>query len=86
MKRLKDYIIHLLGGVTQKEIREFEHNVAIVSIRQAQWVALYEIKCYASSLNGKPADDWCKCMWEYIAENEKKAYDKAKSIDVSSHD
>ena len=59
MKRFKTFLIHLLGGVTVSE--SFESGTYL-----GAYTALYIIKGYAESLNGKPADEWCKLMYEQI--------------------
>lgn len=53
MKRIKIFLIHLLGGMTVKEstrrTKNFSYAVA--------YATLTIIKEYADSLNGKPADE-----------------------------
>lgn len=62
MKRFKTFLIHFLGGMTVKEstrrAKNFSYAVA--------YATLTIIKEYAESLNGKPADEWCKLMYEQI--------------------
>ena len=52
-KKIKTWLIHLLGGVTRKEIHQSNINSACFGAYQALTI----IKEYADSLNGKPADE-----------------------------
>ena len=61
-KKIKTWLIHLLGGVTVNESQESNDNSAYFGAH----IALYVIKGYADSLNGKPADEWCKLMYKQI--------------------
>lgn len=61
-KKIKTWLILLLGGVTEEESRESDMNSAYIGA----YVALTTIKEYADSLNGTPADEWCKLMYECI--------------------
>lgn len=62
MKKIKTWLIHLLGGVTASELQE--RGVDRFSL--GVFVALTIVKKYSKSLYGKPADEWCKLMYEYI--------------------
>lgn len=61
-KKIKTWLILLLGGVTEEESRESDMNSAYVGA----YVALTTIKEYADSLYGTPADEWCKLMYKQI--------------------
>lgn len=56
--KLKDKIIHLLGGYTQ---REYE-----VASGKGYEEAATEIKKYADYLYGKDTDTWCKYLYKFI--------------------
>lgn len=60
-KKIKTWLIILLGGVTEEESRESDMNAYV-----GAYVALTTIKEYADSLNGTPADEWCKLMYKQI--------------------
>lgn len=62
MKRIKTFLIHLLGGVTVSELQERGVDRSFVGA----FVALTIIKKYSESLYGKPADEWCKLIYEQI--------------------
>ena len=62
MKKFKIWLIHLLGGMTVSESMESDKKSAYLGA----YTALYLIKGYAESLNGKLADEWCKLVYERI--------------------
>lgn len=62
MKRFKTFLIHLLGGVTASELQERGVDRSFLGA----FVALTIVKKYSESLYGKPADEWCKLMYECI--------------------
>ena len=61
-KKIKTWLIHLLGGVTLSESQEHYKNICNIS----SYISLTIIKEYADSLNGKPADEWSKLVYEQI--------------------
>lgn len=61
-KKIKTWLIHLLGGMAVSELQESNYNSACIG----RYAALRDVKDYADSLNGKPADEWCKLMYEFI--------------------
>ena len=61
-KKIKTWLIHLLGCVTEEESRGIDLNSAYFGA----YVALTTIKEYADRLNGTPADEWCKLMYKQI--------------------
>lgn len=64
-KKIKTWLIHLLGGVTASESQERGIDRSFVGA----YVALTIIKKYSESLYGKPADEWCKLMYEVICKH-----------------
>lgn len=62
MKKLKIWLIHLLGGVTVSESRKKYEKIFLLGMKGA----CIDILDYADSLYGKSADEWCKLMYEYI--------------------
>lgn len=61
-KKIKTWLIHLLGGVTENEALQSNFNCACLG----SYKALAIIKEYADSLNGKPADEWCELVYKQI--------------------
>lgn len=51
--------------MTVSESMESDKN----SARLGAYIAIDIIKDYAESLNGKPADEWCKLMYEEICKH-----------------
>lgn len=88
MKKIKDYLIHLLGGVTKREASRarIRKNIKLINktLPLGSLVAVRRLKGYADSLNGIPADEWCKRMYVAITadvEKYEKMFDKANEHD-----
>lgn len=60
--KFKTWLIHLLGGVTVSESRKKYEKIFLLGMKGA----CIDILDYADSLYGKPADEWCKQMYEFI--------------------
>lgn len=68
MKKIKNYIIHLLGGYTREEAEEIRSTYfekGAINVASA-------IKIYLETLNGTPADEWCKLVYNYVCKIFKK--------------
>ena len=61
-KKIKTWLIHLLGGVTVAENRKENQEIFYFGMISA----CIDIRDYADSLNGKPADEWSELMYEFI--------------------
>ena len=88
MKKIKDYLIHLLGGVTKRESSRarIRKNIKLINktLPLGSLVAVRHLKGYADSLNGIPADEWCKRMYDAIAadvEKYQRQYDESKKLE-----
>lgn len=58
MKKIKNCIIHMLGGYTEEDLNEecyYARNLEVTNIKK-----------YLELLNGTPADEWCKLVYKYI--------------------
>lgn len=64
MSKIKTALINLLGGITQAEAKQSAWN----SYNIGRYKQASAIKKYADSLNGRPADEWCKLMYEEISQ------------------
>ena len=62
-KKIKTWLIHLLGGVTVAESRKRNNISFLLGMRGA----CIDIRDYADSLYGKPADKWSELMYEFIS-------------------
>ena len=67
MKKIKERLIHLLGGVTMEENKS--SNIAY--LRFGSLTRVRRIREYLDLMNGVPADDWCKMAYNYIVRIEK---------------
>lgn len=61
-KKIKTWIIHLLGGATVAENRKRN----CISFLLGMKGVCIDIRDYADSLYGKPADEWSELMYEFI--------------------
>lgn len=61
-QKIKTWLIHWLGGVTQEESVQSDANSWTIG----KVVTLNAIKKYGKSLYGKDPESWCHCMWNYI--------------------
>ena len=85
MSKIRKYLIHLLGGVTEDELQQevsyyFKAERADVT-QQLKWKME---DCY-----GQSAEEWCKNMYEYICERHEQALKNlekyAESINYSKN-
>lgn len=60
--KFKTWLIHLLGGVTVSESIKKSEKIFRLGMKGA----CIDIRYYADSLYGKPADEWCKQMYDFI--------------------
>ena len=64
MKKIRKYLIHLLGGMTgeehQQEVFYYLKAASADELRQIKWTM---DGCY-----GQPAEEWCKNIYEYTCE------------------
>ena len=77
MKKIRIYLIHLLGGVTKREARhahihkmeELVPDVIRKTLPLGCLTAVERLKKLADSLNGIPADEWCKRMYDALSDD-----------------
>lgn len=62
MKKIKNYIIHALGGITNEENKENQRNC----YETGRNIAVARILEYAQSINGMSADSWCKLVYNKL--------------------
>lgn len=83
MKKIKTYLIHLIGGVTKREAfcehvqatLKLVNDVTERTLPLGSLIAARHLKRYADSLNGIHADEWCKRMYDAISSDVER-YDK----------
>lgn len=61
-KKIKTWLIHLVGGVTVAENKKRNKISFLLGMKGA----CIDIRDYADSLYGKPADEWSELMYEFI--------------------
>lgn len=64
IRKIREALIHLLGGVTQGE-NEYVGNIMH---DLGRYKCLRELQGYADDLNGKPCDEWSHAMYRHISE------------------
>lgn len=64
MKKIRDFIISLFGGVTQEENRETQREYR----RLGEYMAYYKQKLFMDGMNGTAADEWCKKAYDNVCE------------------
>lgn len=62
MRKIKDSIIRLLGGVTEKEMRS-QRRAMIVMARTA---AFEEVLDRMTSNYGMSSSEWCKDVYDFV--------------------
>lgn len=62
MKRLKNWFIHKLGGLTVSEVMKREH----LANEQGSYTAYICMKCTAERMYGLSAEEWCKNMYKML--------------------
>lgn len=62
MRKIKRFIIHALGGVTESELLMRE----MIAAQCWELRRVRIIKDYLELMNGAPADDWCRQAYAYI--------------------
>lgn len=61
-KKIKTWLIHLLGGATVAENRKRNYISFLLGMKGV----CIDIRDYADSLYGKPADEWSELMYEFL--------------------
>lgn len=59
---MKKFLIHFLGGITKEECR----NMQSISYRCGAYSTLHDLKSFSDQMDGTPADDWCKLIYNHI--------------------
>ena len=64
MKRIRKYLIHRLGGVTEEE-----NDLSIkCAIRLTRFGSIQAVLSFMKKRYGLPADEWCKTVYGYACE------------------
>ena len=62
MNKIRNKLIHWLGGYTEQEKREGNYTAA----QMGRYKTLIEIQAYMRSINGEEAETWCDLAWKYV--------------------
>ena len=68
MNKIKNYLIHLLGGVTEEQC----DRRVIYRSKMSRFDVIRHIKLKMDGCYGMPADEWCKSVYEYTCEQHEK--------------
>ena len=78
MNKIRKYLIHLLGGVTEEELNwSIKYAVRRTGYAAADAMLLYMKTCY-----GLKPDEWCKKVYDYTRETYERA---AKNLEEFLH-
>lgn len=62
MNKIRNKLIHWLGGYTEQEMRDSSYNAA----QMGRDKTLIEVQAYMRSINGEDAETWCDLAWKYV--------------------
>lgn len=79
MKKIRKYLIHLLGGVTEDELQQ---DVYYYSKAERANVT-QQLKWKMEDCYGQSAEEWCKNMYEYICERHEQALKNLEKYEES---
>ena len=69
MNKIRKYLIHLLGGVTEEELDwSIKYAVRRTGAYAADAMLLYMKTCY-----GLKSDEWCKKVYDYVHKTHERA-------------
>ena len=69
MNKIRKYLIHLLGGVTEEE-----NDLSIkYAIRKTGAAAADAMLLYMKNCNGLHPDEWCKKVYDYTLKTRERA-------------
>ena len=76
MNKIRKYLIHLLGGVTQEELnRSIKYAISRTGASAAEAMLLYMNSCY-----GLKPDEWCKKVYENTSKIHERAVKNLKEL------
>ena len=61
MNKIRKYLIHLLGGVTEEQC----DRRVIYRSKMSRFDVIRHIKLKMDGCYGQPAEEWCKNIYEY---------------------
>lgn len=70
MNKIKEILIHWLGGRTPEETADAMLTSRDKGVTVGKFLARRAMLIHAEGLYGLPAEEWCKKMYEYISNYE----------------
>lgn len=62
MKKIKDFIIRKLGGITRDENVQNQVNCHTLG----SYITAFRIREHMQSLNGRPPEEWCRNAYDMV--------------------
>ena len=82
MNKIRKYLIHLLGGVTEKE-----NDCSIkYAIRLTRFGSIQAVLSFMKKRYGLPADEWCKTVYGYACEVHDQAEKELAEFSKTNYD
>ena len=76
MNKIRKYLIHLLGGVTQEKLNwSIKYAISRTGASAAEAMLLYMNSCY-----GLKPDEWCKKVYENTSKIHERAVKNLKEL------
>ena len=66
MKKIKEKLIHLLGGYTKEEYSQVESKSYDVGYIEGFDTVVNGTLTFMQSLYGVPAEEWCKRVYRFV--------------------
>ncbi len=76
MKKIKEKLIHLLGGYTKEEYSQVENKSYNVGYVEGFDTVVNATLTFMQSLYGVPAEEWCKRVYRFVTLITKRCYRK----------
>lgn len=64
-KKIKTWLIHRLGGLTVAESKASDK----AGLQSGTYVTLISLKLFADRMNGLPAEEWSRRMYQHITDS-----------------
>lgn len=62
LHKIKVWIIRKLGGFVAADIKQTDYN----SYQTGVYITLVSLRLFADNMNGVPAEEWCKRMYDHL--------------------
>lgn len=65
LRKFKIWLIYHLGGCPVEELQKTDRNSYQVGV----YSALISLRIFADKMNGVPAEEWCKRMYNHLSKS-----------------